>query len=188
MGWGIKAAAMPLGLRESGRLADLRHGDRHRRAGGHAAGLLDQRGRDGTTWEGHDQHGHRGSGGCEGQGPADGQLEQLAIADRPSSAAMAAPIGGEDFNRPAQLMRGTADGAISAAGSAMEKPMHDLAAGAGQQGGCDLLRGPEQIAPTTGDHHSTSADGPQRGDHGRCQQWPNRTRAQCSGLCHHARV
>jgi hypothetical protein len=83
---------------------------------------------------------------------------------------MAAPIGGEDFNRPAQLTRCTADGTISAAGTAMEKLMHDLAAGAGQQGGCDLLRGPEQITPTTGDHHPTSADGPQRGDHGRRQR------------------
>ena len=104
-----------------------------------------------------------------GPQPSDGQLEQLAIADRPGGTAMAAPIGGEDFNRPAQLTRGTADGAISAAGSAMEKLMHDLAAGAGQQGGCDLLRGPEQIAPTTGDHHPTSAGGPQRCDHGRRQ-------------------
>ncbi len=98
---------------------------------------------------------------------------------------MAAPIGREHLNGPAQLTGGAADGTISAAGSAMEKLMHDLAAGAGQQGGCDLLRGPEQIAPTTGDHHPTSAGGPQRGDHGRRQQWPNRIRTQCSGLCHH---
>jgi hypothetical protein len=29
MGWGIEAAALPLGLGESWGLADLRHGDRH---------------------------------------------------------------------------------------------------------------------------------------------------------------
>jgi hypothetical protein len=99
--------------------------------------------------------------------------------------AIAPPISGEHFNGPAQLTGGAADGAISPARSTMEKPMHELPAGAGHQGGGNLLRRPEQIASTTGDHHPTSTGGPQRGDHGRRQQWPNRTRAQCGGLCHH---
>ena len=132
---GMESAAMPLGSRDSGGLTDLRHGDRHMGTGGHAPGLLHQRGGAGTTGERHHQHGNRGRGGREGHGPADRQLEQLAIADRPSRAAMAAPIGGEHPNRPAQLTGGAADGAISATGPAMEQLMHELATGAGQQGG-----------------------------------------------------
>ena len=63
---------------------------------------------------------------------------------------MAAPIGGEHLNRPAQLKSGATDGAISAAGSAMEQPMHELSAGAGQKDSGDLSGQPEQIAATTG--------------------------------------
>jgi hypothetical protein len=51
---------------------------------------------------------------------------------------MAAPIGGEHLNRPAQLMGGATDGAISAAGPAMKQPMHELTAGAGQKDSGDL--------------------------------------------------
>jgi hypothetical protein len=66
---------------------------------------------------------------------------------------MAAPIGGEHFNRPAQLMGGATDGAISAAGPAMEQPMHELTAGAGQKDSGDLRGQPEQIAATTCHDH-----------------------------------
>jgi hypothetical protein len=66
---------------------------------------------------------------------------------------MAAPIGGEHLNRPAQLKSGATDGAISAAGPAMEQPMHELATGAGQKDSGDLRGQPEQIAATTGHDH-----------------------------------
>jgi hypothetical protein len=53
---------------------------------------------------------------------------------------MTAPIGGEHLNRPTQLMGGATDGAISAASPAMEQPMYELTAGAGQQDSGDLRR------------------------------------------------
>ena len=188
MGWGIEAAALPLGLGESWGLADLRHGDRHRGTGGHAPGQLHQRCGAGTTGEGHHQHRDRRGAGAEGHGLADRQLEQLAIADRPGSAAIAPPISGEHFNGPAQLTGGAADGAISPARSAMEKPMHELPAGAGHQGGGNLLRRPEEIAASTGNHHATSPGRLQRGDQCWRQQGHNRTAAQGSGLANHRRV
>lgn len=101
---------------------------------------------------------------------------------------MAAPIGGEHLNGPAELTGSAADGAIGAAGAAMEQPMDELAPGAGHQGSGDLLGRPEQIAATTGHHDLPSTDGAQRGEHSSRQQRNNRTGAQCSGLRHHRRV
>jgi hypothetical protein len=66
---------------------------------------------------------------------------------------MTAPIGGEHLNRPTQLKSGATDGAISAAGPAMEQPMHELTAAAGQKDSGDLRGQPEQTAATTGHDH-----------------------------------
>ena len=73
------------------------------------------------------------------------------------STAMAVPIGRQHLGGPAQLARGATDGAISAAGPAMEQPMHELAAGAGQKDSGDLRGQPEQIAATTGHDHQLAA-------------------------------
>ena len=101
---------------------------------------------------------------------------------------MAAPIGRQHLDGPAQLTGGTANGAIGATGPAMEQLMDELAAGAGHQGSGDLLGGPEEIAATTSHQHPTSRSGGQRGDHRRRQQRQNRMGAQCGGLSHHRRV
>ena len=58
-----------------------------------------------------------------GLGLHQGLLQQKAIADGAGSAAMPAPISGEGVNAPAELMGGTADGAISTTGTAMQQQM-----------------------------------------------------------------
>ena len=56
-----------------------------------------------------------------GLGPGNGPLEQLAIADRPGSAAVALPLGRHHQRGPTQLMGDPADGGISAAGASVEQ-------------------------------------------------------------------
>jgi hypothetical protein len=83
-----------------------------------------------------------------GLGLHQGLLQQEAIADRPGSAAMAAPISGEGLDPPAELMGRTADGAISAPGTAMQQQMDRPPARALEQGGGDALLGPDKITAT----------------------------------------
>jgi hypothetical protein len=81
-----------------------------------------------------------------GYGSGDGLLEQLAIADRPGGAAMAPPLGRHHKRAPAQLMGGTGNGGIGAAGTAME-----------QQISGDSLMGPGKITAAAGcDHKGAS--------------------------------
>ena len=80
-----------------------------------------------------------------------GLLQQKAIADRTGSAAMAAPISSEGLDPPAELLGGTADGAISATGPAMEQQMDRPATAALEQGGGDALLGPDEITATGSD-------------------------------------
>jgi hypothetical protein len=70
-----------------------------------------------------------------------GLLEEAAIADRPGAAAIATPLGRKGLNRPAELMGSTADGLISATGTAMEQQMDGPAATALQESGSDPLLG-----------------------------------------------
>ena len=86
-----------------------------------------------------------------GLGFRQGLLQQQAIADRPGSAAMTAPISGEGLDPPAELMGRPTDGAISATGTAMKQQMDRPAASALQEGGGDALLGPGEITATGGD-------------------------------------
>jgi len=88
-----------------------------------------------------------------GLGLGNGQLEQLAIADRPGSPAMALPCGRQRASGPAQLMGSAGDGGIGAAGSAMEQPLDRPAAAAGEQLSGDPLVGPGQITAAAGCDH-----------------------------------
>ena len=83
-----------------------------------------------------------------GLGFCQGLLEEAAIADRPGAAAIAAPLGGKGLDPPAELMGSTADGLISATGTAMEQQMNGPAAAALQEGGGDALLGPDEITAT----------------------------------------
>ena len=83
----------------------------------------------------------------------DGLLEQLAIADRPGGAAMAAPLGRHHQGAPAQLGSGAGDGGIGTTGTAMEQQMHQPAAAAGEQLSCHALMGPSQITTAPGGDH-----------------------------------
>lgn len=85
-----------------------------------------------------------------GLGLHQGLLQQEAIADRTGSAAMAAPISGEGLDPPAELLSGTADGAISATGTAMQQQMDRSATRTLEQGGGDALLGPDEITATSG--------------------------------------
>ena len=92
-----------------------------------------------------------------GHGPGNGLLQQLAIADRPGGAAMAAPLGRHHKRAPAQLMGGTGNGGIGAPSTAMEQQMDKPPAAAGQQLSGNPLMGPGQITAATGrDHQRTS--------------------------------
>ena len=81
-----------------------------------------------------------------------GLLQQEAIADGAGTAAIAAPISGEGLDPPAELLGGTADGAISTTGTAMEQQMDRPAARALKQGGGDALLGPDEITATSGNN------------------------------------
>jgi hypothetical protein len=80
-----------------------------------------------------------------------GLLEEAAIADRPGAAAIATPLGGKRLDTPAQLMGSTADGLISATGTAVEQQMDGPAATALQEGGGDALLRPGEITATGSD-------------------------------------
>ncbi len=88
-----------------------------------------------------------------GQCLGNGQLEQLAIADRPGSPAMALPCGRQSESRPAQLMGGAGDGGIGPAGTAMEQQMDRPAAAAGKELSRHPLVGPGQITAAAGCDH-----------------------------------
>ena len=137
----------------AGGFADLHHRDRHRGAGGQAAGLVHQRGGAGPTGEGHHEHGGGDPRGGVGLGPGHSQLKQLPVADRPRGPAMALPLGRHDQRRPAQLMGGPGDRGIGAAGPAVEQQMDKPAAAAGQQLCGNALMGPGQITAATGSDH-----------------------------------
>ena len=112
------------------RLRHFHHHHRHRRTGGAAAGLLHQRGRACPTGEGDHQHRGAERWGGVGLGLDQGLLQQEAIADRTGSAAVASPIRSEGLDPPAELLGGTADGAISAPGPRAEsKFQHGLGFG-----------------------------------------------------------
>jgi len=114
-----------------------------------------------------------------GLGFRQGLLQQKAIADRPGSAAMTAPISGEGLDPPAELLGGTADGAISATGPAMQQQMDRPATAALQQGGGDALLGPDEITATGSDDDDRAM-----GQRRRRQEAKGR---QCSGLGHYSR-
>jgi hypothetical protein len=114
-----------------------------------------------------------------GLGFHQGLLQQKAIADGAGTAAIAAPISGEGLNPPAELMGSTADGAISATGTAMEQQMDRPATAALEQGGGDALLGPDEITTTSGDDDDRAM-----GQHRRRQESGKR---QCSGLGHCSR-
>ena len=91
--------------------------------------------------------------------PGNGLLQQLAIADRPGGPAVALPLGRHHQRRPAQLMGSAANGAIGAAGPAMENQMNGAATTAGEQLRGDPLMGPGQITATPGRDHQGSSRG-----------------------------
>lgn len=115
---------------ETGGWADFHNGERHRRTGGHEAGLLHQRSVD--------------------QGLCNCQLKQLPIADRPGRPAMALPCSRQSKSRPAQLMGGAGDGGIGAAGSAKEQPLDRPDGAAGEELSRHPLVGPGQITAAAG--------------------------------------
>jgi len=88
-------------------------------------------------------------------------------------------ISGEGLDPPAELLGGTADGAISATGPAMQQQMDRPATAALEQGGGDALLGPDEITATSGDDDERAM-----GQRRRRQQARKR---QCSGLGHCSR-
>ena len=84
-------------------------------------GLVEQGGGAGTTGKGDHQEvcgwlPWRGPGG----GELAGALQHLAITHRAGATAIEAPLGAEDFHRPAKAGGGLIDSGIGAAGTAME--------------------------------------------------------------------
>ncbi|GDX77486.1 hypothetical protein LBMAG41_25650 [Cyanobium sp.] len=89
-----------------------------------------------------------------GGGELAGALQHLAITHRPGATAIKAPLGAEDFHRPAEAGSGLIDGCIGPTGTAMEQALHRPASGGNAKGGGDLIRGPIEITATPGhDHH-----------------------------------
>ena len=155
------------------------HHHRHRRTGGATPGLLHQRGRACPAGKGDHQHRGAERWGGVGLGLHQGLLQQKTIADRTGSAAMAAPISGEGLDPPAELLGGTADGAICATGPAMQQQVNRPASRALEQGRGDALLGPGQITTTSGNDDDRAM-----GQHRRRQEARKR---QCSGLGHCSR-
>ena len=56
-----------------------------------------------------------------GDGPGNGLLEQLPVADRPGGTAVLLALGRHHQGAPTQLMRSAGNRGISAAGTAMQK-------------------------------------------------------------------
>jgi hypothetical protein len=92
---------------------------------------------------------------------------------------MTAPISGEGLDPPAELMRGAADGAISATGLAMQQQMGRPATAALKQGGGDALLGPGEITATSVDDDDRAM--------GQCRRRQESGKLQCSGLGHCSR-
>jgi hypothetical protein len=109
----------------------------------------------------------------------EGLIQQKAIADGASSAAMAVPISGEGLDPPAELLGGTADGAISTTGTAMQKQMDRPATAALEESRGDALLGPDQITATSGNNDDRAM-----GQRRRRQEAKGR---QCSVLGHCSR-
>ena len=114
-----------------------------------------------------------------GLGLHQGLLQQEAIADWTGSTAMTAPISGEELNPPAELLGGTADGAICATGPAMEQQMDRPATAALEQGGSDAFLGPDEITATSGDDYDRAMDQRRRRQEAKGRK--------CSGLGHCSR-
>ena len=128
--------------------------DRKGRTPLEAMGLVEQGGGAGATGKGDHQQSSgwltlRGAGG----GELAGALQHLAITHRPGATAIEAPLGAEDFHRPAEARGGLIDGGIGAAGTAMEKALHRAARGGQAEGGGDLIGGPIEITAPTGHDH-----------------------------------
>ena len=92
---------------------------------------------------------------------------------------MAAPISGEGLDPPAELLGGTADGAICATGPAMQQQVNRPASRALEQGRGDALLRPDEITATSGDDDDRAM-----GQRRRRQEAKGR---QCSGLGHCSR-
>jgi hypothetical protein len=92
-------------------------------------------------------------------GPGNGQVEQLAITNRPGGAAVLLPLGRHRQGAPAQLTSGAANGGIGTTGTAMENQMHQPAASARQKLSGNALMGPGQITTATGRDHQRAGGG-----------------------------
>ena len=117
-------------------------------------GLMEEGGGAGATGEGD----HQEAGGWlawsgAGGGELAGALQHLAIAHRPGTTAIKAPLGAKDFHRPAEAGSGLIDGGIGPTGTAMEQALHRAASGGQAEGGGDLIGGPIEITATTGHDH-----------------------------------
>ena len=97
-----------------------------------------------------------------GDGPGNGLLEQLPVADRPGGPAVLLPLGRHHQGAPAQLMGSAGNRGISAAGTAVEQQMHQPAAAAGEQFSGNALMGPGQISAATGSDHQRPGRGRSR--------------------------
>lgn len=122
----------------------------------HAPGLLEEGGRAKPAGEGH----HEDTGGRDaaiGSGLLGGATQHLAIAHRTGSRAIAGPLGGDGLDRPAEAMASGIDSAISPAGTAMQKQLHQPAIGGLPQDRGNTNGRPIEITTTTGnDHHGTA--------------------------------
>jgi hypothetical protein len=120
-------------------------------------GLIEEGGGAGATGEGdHQEAGRRLAWSGAGGGELAGALQHLAIAHRPGTTAIKAPLGAEDFHGPAEAGSGLIDGSIGAARTAMQEALHRPASGGQTEGGGDLIGGPIEItAPTGHDHQWT---------------------------------
>ena len=93
------------------------------------------------------------------QGPGNGLLQQLAIANGPSGPPVPLPLGRHHQSGPTQLMGSAADGGIGATGTAVEQQVHHPAPGAGEQLSGNPLMGPDQITATTSRDHQRASRG-----------------------------
>ena len=128
--------------------------DRKGRTPLEAMGLVEKGGGASTTGEGdHQEAGEWLAWSGAGGGELAGALQHLAITHRPGTTAIKAPLGAEDFHRPAEARGGLIDGGIGAAGTAMEQALHRPASGGNAEGGGDLIGGPIEITATTSHDH-----------------------------------
>jgi hypothetical protein len=127
----------------------------------------------GATGEGdHQQSGRRLAWRGAGGGELAGALQHLAIAHRPGTTAIKAPLGAEDFDGPTEAGGGPIDGGIGSAGTAMEKALHRPAGGGQSEGRGDLIGWPIEIPTATGHDHQGAK---------RWSRQSRRRRRQCGG-------